>query len=215
MTFVPFRLCVQLATPACLHSDLTLDGILAAAHYRMHGDIDAAGEQLPLKRTDGIWHAGVIQFGAGVHSGQPYVARLTQRDLHPSGYADQRNRKGRVVVNVGGGVFSPQLRTLRTFLGEVAFDGCGDPAIVEAMFDALPGMGKNVNQGLGRISSFEVSMVEVDRSLVRENGTPGRPVPLQTWAQWGHDTDAVAQDMAGFNPPYWKRDRHVVCAMPT
>lgn len=211
----PFRVEITLRTPSCLNRDLTLDAVLAAAMYQLTGDLELAHSKLPLAQTDGVWHASTIDFLAGEHSKQPYVAKLAHSDFDPTGYSGETNRKGRIRINIGGGYLSPQLRKLPTFIGTVAFEGNGDIDQVGELLESLPGLGKNVRQGLGRMAMIEVTGTSQDRSVVSEPGVPARPVPVPVWEAWGNSADSVATDVVGWSPPYWKEEQHVLCAVPT
>ncbi|MGH8463107.1 MAG: hypothetical protein ACRER5_03105 [Pseudomonas sp.] len=211
----PFRVTITLRTPACLRPDLTLDAVLAAAIYLISGDVERAHSDIPLARTKDVWHASSIQFLGGERSSQPYIARLDSRDLVPVGYSGEANRKGRININISGGYLAAQLRKLPTFIGQVAFDGNGDIEEVKSLLHALPGLGKNTRQGLGRMGEIVVASSLKDVSVIREDGLPARPTPVTTWEQWGNNPDVAAKDHVAWQPPYWRHDQDALCVVPT
>jgi CRISPR type IV-associated protein Csf3 len=209
----PFRITLTLATRAMLRADMTLDSVLAAAVFRLTGSFEAAHEQLPLKRTDHVWHASTITFLEGDFDTSRYVCRMSSNDWIGRRFTGAENRKGRISVRVSGGTYAPQVRAIRNFIGRVAFDACGDASAVETLVLSLPGIGKNANQGGGRIADVEIEPLAADRSIQAE-GCIRRPVPEHTWVAWGRSLDGQVRDVCGWRPPYWRVDQHERCGVP-
>lgn len=210
----PFEVRITLRTPGCIRPDLTLDAVLAAALFRLHGDVERAHREIPLQNTDGVWHGSRVRFLQGEFAQARYVARLSHRDFDPAGYSGAENRKGEIRINIGGGDLSPQVRNLPVFAGSIAFDACGDAQAVEDLLWQLRGIGKNVRQGWGRVAQIQIHPQERDTSVRDANDEPCRPVPAELWRRWGLDAGRVITDEAGWRPAYWNNANRCLCVLP-
>lgn len=210
----PFRLTITLQTPAVIQQDITLDAILAAALYRLDGDLDGAHSKIPLSRTDGVWHGSQVEFLDGEFHEIPFISRLARRDFDPSNYSGAANRKGKIRVFTGGGIYGAQLRKLRSFIGSIAFDGCGDVDQVRMLIESLSGIGKNVRQGMGRLRAedIDIELLDSDQSLAI-GGVPSRPVPVEVWESWHQTAAGQSTDLVGWKPPYWRDDHKALCVV--
>lgn len=209
----PFRIILTLQTPAAIHAEMTLDGLLGGAIWRLTEDAEAAINDIPLQRTDGVWHGSRVEFLEGEFTSLPAIAKLSHKDFPAENYSGAENTRGNIRINVAGGDYAPQLRQRRTFAGQVAFYGCGDIERVQSLLESLPGIGKNVRQGLGRIAEIEIEPTDQDQSLVL-NGEPMRPIPVAVWEAWGHASESCLSDHVTWTSPYWAQEQKQLCVLP-
>ena len=86
-----FRVTFELSEPVIAPYGIALDGLLAAAAVRSGSSPTDAHLNLPLKETDGVWHASELFFiGPAQTYKVPYV-----RSLKPEGWDRAVYRQGR------------------------------------------------------------------------------------------------------------------------
>lgn len=214
----PFKLNILLRTPTAVQSDCTLDALLAAALYRLTGSPDRAHSEIPLQCTDGVWHGSRVHHGNGERNQSIFVNRLSVRDLVPVQYKVLKGRsgketKGPIRIKTISNAYSPRLNILETHVGELSFYGCGNIEQVRYLLMELPGIGKGIRQGHGRIAAIDFEGLDKDLSIVDANGKPARRVPVEIWRALGNDVEGCALEETTWKPAYWNKENMALCVV--
>ena len=218
-----FAVVAHLGTPVILtRGRLTLDSILAAQIYRETEDFNYANANIPLLRTDGVWHGSAALFGMGDPHYAPFGRSMKMDDLengcwkplrgkYPFFVDQARNDPGS--ANQWRAMFNTYAATASD---KVIWFGHGDISSVRRLMASLMeggGVGKKTSHGYGRINEVNVVPVQNDYSLVLPDGRPARPVPVDVWlAMGGADIPSVARET--FMPPYFDNNLAVSCVVP-
>lgn len=207
--YEPFAVQIFFSSPVIRqeNTELTLDAVLAAAINMETGDIERAHRDIPLKRSGPLWHGSSLFLVNPTPIQAPFIANLSAVRNDCDGYSGKIQR--------AGGDFRAFVDKYDAYAPEYAvWFGCGDLSAVERLLRLLPGIGKKSAQGYGQIKEYLVIPIPRDRSLMLEDGTPARPVPLSIWEQIpaarGGRHDAIT-----FRPPYWDTRGTEMCAIPS
>lgn len=211
----PFMISLSLDTPAFIDQRMTLDGILAAAHYRFHGDLAAAHADLPLRETAGVWHGSTVLFEEPL---QPVnITRVAvlrgAGDLGADAFAPTGPQGRYLNLSTANGRYKGRMDSHTAYLApQVHFLGCGDLSAVLALLADLPGLGAHARRGWGRISALEGHALAVDASWSLD-GAAMRPVPVDLWQQViGSPPLHLGYEVA--RPPYYETHRAEPCVLP-
>lgn len=215
---VPFQVSIRTIAPAIISSGrLTLDGLLSAAVYAETGLQGAQTyDRIPLARTGELFHGSSI-FVKGVYK-ETSVSRVGS----VTKYCDFRKeeafpQQGKKVTNEKMGLFlSPVMSYYQGCQAdEFLFFGLGNPDEVQRLFDLyIPHIGRGHNRGFGAIDTVDVSQIDEDRSIMLEDGSPARPIPLQVWTEVFDGCVETAMIMPhSWRAPYWETSE-VLCVVP-
>jgi len=204
--------------PAIISSGrLTLDGLLSAAVYAETGlKGEQTYERIPLARTGEIFHGSSI-FVKGAYKETPVtrVGSVTK-------YCDFR--KEEVALQQGKQVMRKNLvpflsPVMNNYLGcqadEYIFFGLGNPVEVQRLFDLyIPHIGRGHNRGFGAVDTVDIIEIDQDRSIMLEDGSPARPIPLQFWTDgfYGRVDNAMIMPHS-WRAPYWETSEPL-CVVP-
>ena len=188
---------------------MTLDGLLSAIRFEETGDIEAAHHDLPLVKTDGLWHASAaifepidkarVAFIAGFrpgHSIDPDLIKKNKRgELHKKFDTSLTN-----VLNAYPMFSAPTI----TWYAE------GDAERIAGMLDPVQFIGKRRSSGFGEVRQWVVEPDDLD-GVVGPFGEPLRPVPVQMFK--GDKSGPVVD--AAWRPAYWDVGNRTACYAPT
>lgn len=125
-------------------------------------------------------------------------------------------RKGERKVNVGAGPCKSFRLPLPLLLArEVVWHAVGDLEAVAEMLSVITHIGKKHNVGHGQVKRWRVEEAEEDRSLIREDGSPARALPVDLAEAAGLEVEGLYPEMVGHRPPYWHAERRRPCYLPT
>lgn len=206
--FSPFAIRVEVDTPVILTNLLHLDGLVG----RVVCDAGGSLEDVPLRRTAGVWHGSAAMLettraGAAVVASQK--SKAVRETPAMDGVFDILPKKGRKIDAMSP--YRNRLDSVPMWQGVKAvwFVGDGDGERVAEMVDGLPGIGGRVPVGYGRKTA--VDLVELGSrdhaGIALADGLPARMVPLANWNAWGLSRHPLAVvTMARSVPPYWTGD---------
>ena len=190
----------------------TLDGLLAGVIFDQCQDVDTAHSTVPIKCTDGLFHASAammepiksekIAFVAGLradHSLDPdLIKKNKQGGLHSQIKLTKRKQFGNVMNTYG-------LKTAE----EVTWYCEGDAERIQALLQDVSFIGKRRASGFGEVSHWSVDEGELD-GITGIMGEPLRPVPVE---QFKGDLSSIKAD-AGWRPAYWDPAHRAICYVP-
>lgn len=202
---------IEIGTPLVLRHLLHLDALLA----RVVTDNGGSVEDLPLKRTDGVWHASAAfvetgPFGA-VAAGQTRLKSL--RKCHfPEGVLDRCPPGKRTISEMS--VFRSRLTPYETLEGAKAlWWTCeGDVGAIVDLLADITHFGAYHKVGYGQRSSgaqiYQIKSAN-PAGIAAANGQPVRAIPTRIWeGAFGlvrHPRAVVAQ--ATWQPDYRLSER--------
>jgi CRISPR type IV-associated protein Csf3 len=217
--FKPFKLTFFMKTPISLsHPWMHLDGLLAYLllrkllgnnFYTLPSNVPLdffTLLQLPVKRLKGpegfIYHASVSQF----ETDKLYIDKIYKRfDGQHMQYMDP-GRSTR--IDTTRGRFKNYMIRLSCIpTPTVTFFGHGDIEEIETLVEKLPGLGKKVSEGFGAFHSFEIEVIEQDKSLVNEESKAMRPIPCE----FLDERKSYEKIALAYKFPYWAKENVALC----
>ena len=192
---------------------MTFDSLLAAVLFDRMGDVDAAHASIPIKSTDGLFHASSMVIDPQMHGSVSIAASMRAEhdlpaDLFPT------NRKGRIYTMVSSKrrrQFGNVLSTYGTVLAsKVCWIVDGDREKIKPLLSDLCFIGKKRSSGFGEVCGWDVE--STDKSpLLDEDGGPRRPIPEYLFT--GDET--LPREELTWRPAYWNLSHRAVCYAPT
>ena len=207
-----FTIRADMVTPAII-STLTLDGLLGAILFDELQDVDKAHTAIPLRCSDGLYHASVAHpVGAIVFGKHGLIAGLrATHDLDPSlikqGKAGQLHRPIRLQRRRD---FGNVMNGYQTVVAQaIEWHAEGDAEQVLDLLQEVEFIGKKRTAGFGQVRAWQLIESDLD-GISDATGQPLRPVPLD---RWQGDPNAIRAD-AAWRPAYWLPQHRAICAVP-
>ncbi|MGI9135410.1 MAG: hypothetical protein ACR2I0_15950 [Rhodoferax sp.] len=207
-----FSVEVDLCVPAILGT-VTLDGLLGAVLFDDLQDIDKAHAAIPLRCSDGLYHASAVQLvGPTQTTSHWFIAGLRaihdlDLNLVKHGKDGQPHRRlGLSRRSEFGNVMNGYRTVMATSLRWYAE---GDPQGVLDLLQGIEFVGKKRTAGFGQVHRWRLTESQFD-GVMDAQGQPLRPVPL---TMWGGDANAIRADVA-WRPAYWLTQHRALCAVP-
>ena len=209
---------IGIDTPIALTDLLHLDALLGRVVTDDGGDID----DLPLARTDGMWHASaaLLETGPfGAVSAEQQRIKSIRKGQFPDGVLDHLPPGKRTIGAMSA--FRGRITPYRPMSGVTAlwfvFDG--DPVAVADLLDDVLFFGAYHKVGYGRrASDVEIFPVtaQAPAGVVLANGLPARATPMRIWDDVfelpHHPRRSVAS--ASWRPDY-RLSMREACAVPS
>lgn len=217
-----FAVIAHLETPVVMSQGwLTLDALLASQIFRQTEDIERAHGDIPLCRTDKVWHGSAAMFLVGDVGVAPFCRSMKGDDLDSDAWVPLKGKYPYWIDQGRSGAKKNQWLTTADSHDTIAspkalWFGNGDPERVLALMTSLlewGGVGRKTSQGYGKIGSVELIESQADFSLEAPGGEPARPIPAEMWQGMGRRVD-VAQANAACCPPYFASEQ-VPCVVPS
>jgi hypothetical protein len=191
---------------------MTLDALLAALIFEQSGDLEKAHADIPLKNTNGLWHASaaIIEkidtekkgFVANLHAGHDLDLDLVLK-----------NKNGNVHKAIGltrrrdyGAVFNSYRMFTAT---EITWYANGDREQIQLLLSEVEFIGKRRASGFGQVSNLIIEESDID-GVSGLFGEPLRPVPVD---MFNGDKSSLRAD-AAWRPAYWHPLNRTVCYVP-
>lgn len=198
---------------------LPLDSLLAAMIYRESEDIAIAHRDIPLDRTDGLWHGSAAFFCTHELRSKEakYVRALSMEDLESNQWkldtkrplwVDQaRNDTAHQWARLIGSYQLISASTVRWF-------GRGDIDRVSELMAKVTAIGKKSAHGFGIVRPDSLVVIEMPHNAALEwNKKPMRQIPKATWESWGNVAADLDVEYAPCEPPYLESEK-VIAVMP-
>ena len=191
---------------------MTLDALLAAILFDEHEDLERAHSEIPLRCTNGLWHASAAVYEKQDTGRFAFVANLrAMHDLDPNLVA--KNAQGKLHRSLGltrRRDFGAVLNSYSIFsTPQITWYAEGDASAVERLMSGVHFIGKRRANGFGEIKSFSIEQADLD-GLLGNFGEPLRPIPEELFA--GDKTSLRAD--AAWKPAYWHPDNRAICFVP-
>ena len=211
----------QLCVTATLRSPVvtnggywTLDGLIAALIFEDCGDVDTAHASVPIKQTDGLFHASGALMEPYMEERIAFGASLrADHDIHPDLLKKKKdgtlNKKmDRKRRSAGGNVQNTYSTKTAT---EVTWYCQGDAEAIAKILttDRVPFIGKRRASGFGEVGDWKIERSDLD-SIIGPFGEPLRPVPVEMFKG---DLNSVKAD-AAWRPAYWDLNHRAICFVP-
>jgi CRISPR type IV-associated protein Csf3 len=213
-----FKITLNLATPVVTQEGgyMTLDGLLAALKFEATGELEQAHNDLPLQRTQGVWHAsaahldtwhtGRIGFVANLRAAHDMdielIARKNDGQPHSKLGLTRRSDFGAVMNSYNSHAAST-----------ISWYAQGDADEVERMLQGVAFIGKRRASGFGQVNGMHIEPDELN-GVTGYFGEPLRPVPVAIFRDvFGGDTNSLRAD-AAWRPAYWHPDNRAICHVP-
>lgn len=207
-----FTIRATLVTPAIINT-LTLDGLLGAILFDELQDVELAHAAIPIRCTDGLYHASVAQLVSPIELGKhTFIAGLrATHDLELS--LIKQTKSGAPHRKLGltrRGDFGNVLNGYKTVAAKaIEWHAEGEAERVLELLQGVEFIGKKRTAGFGQVHSWELIETELD-GVKDHLGQPLRPVPL---TMWDGVKDVIRAD-AAWKPAYWLPQHRAICAVP-
>lgn len=188
---------------------MTLDGLLAALLFERLQDVDLAHAAIPVRSTDGLFHASAAIMEPIEQGRVAFIASLRpQHSIDPDHI--RKNKRGELhrkfdtsLTNVMNGYRAITAPTA-TWYAEA------DAEKVRTLLEPVEFIGKRRASGFGRVTRWEFEPGELD-GIEGPFGEPLRPVPREMFKG---DTSRPLVD-AAWKPAYWRVEHRAACYAPT
>lgn len=213
-----FKITLTLASPLVMQEGgyMTLDGLLAALKFEATGDLEQAHNDLPLQRTQGVWHASAAHLDTW-HTGRiGFVANLrAAHDMNIELIA--RKKDGQPHSKLGltrRSDFGAVMKSYNSHaVSTISWYAEGDAAEVERMLQDVAFIGKRRASGFGQVSGMHIESDELN-GVTGYFGEPLRPVPVEIFREtFDGDASSLRAD-AAWRPAYWHPDNRAICHVP-
>lgn len=206
-----YALIAEIKTPI-LGKITSLDALLTyALAQRLEGDFEKASQELPLIKTEGLYHAstGIVEnaepfrttYIASLHANHwldiDQIKKNARTGKHPR-LSDKRKREFGNVMHEHTGTFGNNIWFF--------FEGDGE-AVLKLMQD-LPFIGKKNTTGWGELGHLELEEASVNGVLDRNN-YPLRAIPEHLYQGVINDEVIIADTT--WKPPYWAFENRDKC----
>ena len=193
----------------------TLDGLLAALLFEDCGDVEAAHAAIPVKQTDGLFHASAALMEPTMKEMVSFIASLrAEHDIHPD--LLKKKKDGITLNNQMGCKRRAQGGNVQNIYSsatasEVTWYCEGDADAIASMLtiEKVPFIGKRRASGYGEVAEWRVESTELD-SIIGLSGEPLRPVPVEMFKG---DSRSIKAD-AAWRPAYWNLNHRAICYVP-
>ncbi|AXI53783.1 hypothetical protein C1J05_04060 [Sulfitobacter sp. JL08] len=202
----------SLKSPLIAQGFMTFDSLLAAVLFDRCGDVETAHTSVPLKCSEGLFHASAA-IVTPVERGSYSIAASLRADHDLDADLFPKNKSGRIYRKMGrkrrrdlGNVLSTY-HTIST--PSVRWICTGDLDQIKGLLGDLRFIGKKRAQGFGEVAAWSVEKTDLD-PLVDEQGLPRRPIPENMFTG---DRSLPLQDLA-WKPAYWNPEHRAACYAP-
>ena len=191
---------------------MTFDALLAGILFDQLQDVEAAHSSVPVKCTDGLFHASAAMYEPLDQSRVAFVANMRAEhsldaDLFP------RKKNGAIHKKIG--------RHRRRDFGMVmnSYDSVqveslewhveGDNEEIFKLINPISFIGKRRASGFGEVDRWSIEPSELD-GLTGFLDEPMRPIPIE---RFKGDTASLKVD-AAWRPAYWHPANRAICYAP-
>ena len=191
---------------------MTFDALLAGILFDQLQDVEAAHSSVPVKCTDGLFHASAAMYEPLDQSRVAFVANMR---AHHSLDADlfPRKKNGASYRKVGRlrrGNFGPVRNSYDSVQVEsLEWHVEGDNEEIFKLINPISFIGKRRASGFGEVDHWSIEPSELD-GLTGFLDEPMRPIPIE---RFKGDTASLKVD-AAWRPAYWHPANRAICYAP-
>ena len=169
--------------------------------------IDVSLLNLPLKRTNDVYHSSVGIYANNVKLYRDTIyKRFTDKETHK---LTHRQQKGRIKTNQGH--FKDFMINLPIIITDTITFYCnGDKKELERLLSHLTSIGKKTSIGGGRIRNITITETNEDYSFFKDNCIM-RPIPATMDVPV---FEGMIFQQQPYKPPYWDKNNVCMCIVP-
>ena len=192
---------------------MTFDALLAGILFDKLQDVDLAHSSVPIKCSDGLFHASAAIYESLDKSRVAFVANL--RAKHSLHFAQiQKNKAGdRLHRRIGltrRSDFGAVMNSYDShFAEQVEWYVEGDADAIRQLVEPVLFIGKRRASGFGEVSRWEIQKSDLD-GLVGILDEPLRPIPVEMFKG---NPDSIKVE-AAWRPAYWNLNHRAICFAP-
>ncbi|MBL6736472.1 MAG: hypothetical protein ISP76_05195 [Burkholderiales bacterium] len=191
---------------------MTLDALLAGILFDQLQDVEAAHSSIPIKCTNGLFHASAAIYETLTHTRAAFVANLrAEHSLDPDLFPKKRDgtihRKiGRTKQEQFGAVLNSYDCK---FVESIEWHAEGDSEKIMRVIESNFFLGKRRASGFGEVTHWTIESSELD-GLTGYVDEPLRPIPVNRFTG---DKASLKVD-AAWRPAYWDPANRTTCYAP-
>jgi hypothetical protein len=165
---------------------------------------------IPLKESNNVYHASVGRFNHP--DAQTIVNFFKLLSVEYLNYCESPQKRYMIV----GGDFKTHKKAYPSISSStLTFWVNGDLSYIEEICkNHLPGFGKRLNVGYGKIINFIIRKIPNDYSISHPEFGLNRPIPINSIHQFGFALNTLQKGFVAYKPPYWSKSNHVQCYIP-
>ena len=191
---------------------MTFDALLAGILFDQLQDVEAAHAAVPVKRTNGLFHASAafyepLDLGETTFIAALHAVHTLDADLFPRKKDGSSKKKFGLSRQREGGNVRNTYRSITT--DTIFWDVEGDRDHIWKLIQNVPFIGKRRASGFGQVKGWSIDPGEFDGILGLMN-EPLRPIPEDLYTG---DPSAIRED-TGWQPAYWHPENHAICYVP-
>ena len=168
---------------------------------------------LPVDTVPGksppIYHASCSRFDAPSVASTSFFQHFSTENI---GDLSSDALKQRYMIV--GGEFKQSSKTYPVISSKSVKFWChGDAKLITTIISAMPGIGKKLDVGYGRILFSHIDKTRVTWAIIHPEYGLNRPIPLE-WASKNGFVCGNPVATVAFSPPYWMQEHHEPCYVP-
>ena len=193
---------------------MTFDALLAGILFDQLQDVEAAHASVPIKCTEGLFHASAAFYEPLNQSRVTFVANLrADHSLNASLLMKKPNGSGAIhtkISRVRQSQFGAVMNSYDCKFSEtIEWHIEGDPDTIRKLIEPISFIGKRRASGFGEIRQWTIESSELD-GLKGLSNEPLRPIPIEKFTG---DTSSLQIDTA-WRPAYWHPTNRAICYAP-
>lgn len=187
---------------------MTLDGLLAALLFDELQDVDAAHAAIPVRHTNGLYHASAAVMEPIDRGRVAFIASLRpQHSIDPGHIA--KNKRGELHRKFDTSLTNVMNGYLMLTVPTVTWYAEGDAERIQRLLAPVQFIGKRRASGFGCVARWEFEQDELD-GIAGPFGDALRPVPRDLFRG---DKSLPVVD-AAWRPAYWRVEHRAACYVP-
>jgi hypothetical protein len=223
-TFQPLQIEIKLGSPVVMsYPWINFDGLIMYGMGALifkekwqsmasSGQLDLLFTQIPLpiKCTNHVYHASIGRFSSPTGQGSVDLFKPLSVEYLP--YCNPT--KARYMI-VGGDFKIHQKRFATNYSSWLRFWVNGDLSWIDRILkDHLPGVGKRINIGYGKVVSTKIDTIPQDLSIIHPLYGLNRPLPIEEQGSFTLPHHPYIEGFVASSPPYWAKMNHGRCLLP-
>tara|TARA_R110002033_G_scaffold135713_4_gene175391 strand:+ start:78552 stop:79259 length:708 start_codon:yes stop_codon:yes gene_type:complete len=215
------KITLHFLAPIIATEAIHFDAVLAYAMYKHTNDLDIAHDSLPLKKTNGVYHASAFRLQSPVRTIiADFNGALRNSDMNTDLFAPNSVKSDKYLyIDTARGAHKAELNSYMAYesLHSMGyFFAVGNKIEIEALLRTYVfGIGKKSQAGFGQIQSIEVEVIDEDKSLFDAEMGVMRNIPINIFESLGFEQRAEFDtELVASYPPYYITEP-LECAVPS
>ncbi|GGB53522.1 hypothetical protein GCM10011607_12610 [Shewanella inventionis] len=215
------KITLKFLTPVIASEPIHIDAVLAYAKFKHTNDLDAAHNRLPIKKTNGVYHASALRLQSPARIVKAdFNGSLRPQDMNTRLFAPNALRGSKYLyIDTARGEHKAELNSYIAYESLHStgyFFVVGDKDEIETLLNTYVfGIGKKSHAGFGQIESISIEIIDEDKSIYCDELGVMRNTPMHVFKELGYKkTSIVDSELATYFPPYYKTEP-VECVVPS